>query len=144
MKITKKGKLLILFLFIFLHFGVYFAPIQATTKLWDSQMGMEAVGDVAFEEDSDNVTDIRVTIGVIIRAFLGFLGAIFVVLIIYAGFLWMTAGGNQDRITQSKSYLMNSIVGLVIILSAMAVTQFVLGCVLAASAGDVGNPWYCG
>ena len=70
--------------------------------------------------------DIRVTVAKIIRAVLGLLGIIAVVIVLYAGFLWMTAGGNDEQIGKAKQWLINGIIGLAIILSAFAITQFVI------------------
>lgn len=70
-----------------------------------------------------SLTDI---IGGIIAAFLGFLGIIALVIVIYAGFLWMTAGGNVEQIAKAKKWLINGVVGLLIILSAYAITNFVI------------------
>src|SRR3989344_4954423 len=64
--------------------------------------------------------DIRVIIGRIIRAVLGLLGVIAVGLIVYAGFLYMTAGGNEDRVATAKKIMINAVIGLAIILSALA------------------------
>lgn len=70
-------------------------------------------------------TDIRLIIANIIRIALGLLGIILVILIMYAGFLWMTAGGNEEQISKSKAMLKNAVIGLVIILSAYAIVWFI-------------------
>ncbi|MEK7072567.1 MAG: hypothetical protein AAB969_03285, partial [Patescibacteria group bacterium] len=59
-------------------------------------------------------TNLPEAIGKIIQIFLGFLGVIAVVLIIYAGFLWMTAGGDSGKVDKAKSYIKNAIIGIVI------------------------------
>ncbi len=70
--------------------------------------------------------DIRVIIARIIRAVLGLLGIIALVIVIYGGFVYMTSGGNDERIATAKKILINGGIGLAIILSAFAITQFVL------------------
>jgi hypothetical protein len=69
-------------------------------------------------------------IGGIIQTALGLLGVIIVVLLIYAGFLWMTAGGNDDQVTKAKKILRNSVIGLIIVFSAYAISTFILDRVL--------------
>jgi cysteine-rich repeat protein len=69
--------------------------------------------------------DIRTTIARIISYFLGFLGIIAVGIMLYAGFLWMTAGGSEEKISTAKKWMINGTIGLVIIMSAFAITQFV-------------------
>ena len=62
----------------------------------------------------------------IINIILSLLGIIDVGLMLYAGFNWMTAGGNEEKITSAKGTIWASIIGLLIILSAYAISRFVL------------------
>ena len=62
----------------------------------------------------------------IIRVVLGLLGIIFLALIIYAGFMWMTARGNEEQIEKAKRIIRGSIVGILITVSAYAITGFVV------------------
>lgn len=61
----------------------------------------------------------------IIKAFLGLLGLIFVILIIYAGFNWMTARGDEQQVTKAKGTIQRAIVGVVLTLAAYIITYFV-------------------
>ncbi len=70
--------------------------------------------------------DIRVAAGSIIQLFLGLLGLIALIIILYAGFVWMTSGGNEEKISQAKKILSAGVIGLMIILSAYAITTFIL------------------
>ncbi len=63
-------------------------------------------------------------IGVVIGVILSLLGVVFLILIIYGGILWMTAAGNEDQIAKSKKVIRNSIIGLIIVVGAYAVTVF--------------------
>lgn len=67
------------------------------------------------------------TLATIVRAALSLLGVIFVSLIIYAGFLWMTAGGDDKSVGKAKDIIQQAIIGLAITLSAYAITGFVVG-----------------
>ena len=53
---------------------------------------------------------------------------------IFAGFLWMTAGGNDEKVSQAKKTLAAAIVGLALLLAAYAISEFVIGYVQ-----DIGN-----
>ena len=64
-------------------------------------------------------------IGAIIGTFLSLLGIIFLCLIIYGGFIWMTSGGNESKVLKAKNILTQATIGIIIILSAYAITQFV-------------------
>lgn len=78
-------------------------------------------------------TDIRVIVARIIRAVLGLLGVIAIAIVSYAGYMWMTAGGNEEQIGKAKTILRNWVIGLALILSAFSITQFVLNNLLRAT-----------
>lgn len=83
-------------------------------------------------------TDLTETIGSLISTLLAFLGVIFLILIIYAGLLWMTAAGNEDKVKKAQSILLSSVIGLIILLSAYAISYFVIG-QLSTATGTTGN-----
>ncbi|MEK7072568.1 MAG: pilin [Patescibacteria group bacterium] len=89
------------------------------------QGGLDSLASGAQELPS-GTTDLKQAIGQIIQIFLGFLGVLAVVLIIYAGFLWMTAGGDSAKVDKAKGYIKNAIIGIVIILAAYIITSYVL------------------
>jgi peptidoglycan biosynthesis protein MviN/MurJ (putative lipid II flippase) len=66
------------------------------------------------------------TIGKIVGIVLTFLGVVMVVIIIYAGFLYMTAGGDEGQVKKAKQWIVNSIIGLALILLAYSITSFVI------------------
>ncbi|HBU07550.1 MAG TPA: hypothetical protein DEB09_05745 [Candidatus Magasanikbacteria bacterium] len=70
--------------------------------------------------------DIRLVIARIIRAVLGLLGIIAICIVLYAGFIIMTSGGNEEKVTYGKRILINGVIGLIIILSAFAIVSFVI------------------
>lgn len=72
-------------------------------------------------------SELTATIGLLIQALLSILGVIFLLLIIYAGFMWMTAAGESKKVDKSKDILITAVVGLVILLSAYAISNFVIG-----------------
>lgn len=80
-------------------------------------------------------TDIRVTIANIIRIALGLLGTIALLLILYAGFIWMTAGGDQEKVSRAKKILSSALIGLLIIMASFAITSFVISRLLGATEG---------
>jgi len=81
--------------------------------------------------------DVRQTIGKIINVALSLLGVIVLVIIIYGGFLWMTAGGNDEKVGEAKKWIFGGIIGLVIILSAYAIATFVISNLVNATTGQV-------
>ena len=64
--------------------------------------------------------------GGIIKIFLSLLGVIFIALMLYGGYLWMTARGNQEQVTKAKELITSAVIGLVIVVAAYAITYFAL------------------
>ena len=77
-------------------------------------------------------------IAYIIEFILSFLGVIFIILTIYAGFLWMTSAGNEEKISQAKKIMISAVIGLAIVFSAYALTYFVIDKLLEATQGGTG------
>ncbi|MBU4453032.1 hypothetical protein L6260_01825 [Candidatus Parcubacteria bacterium] len=71
-------------------------------------------------------TDIAFFVGRIIGVAMTIVGVLLLVLIIYSGFLWMTAGGDKEKVKKAQDYLLNSVIGLIIILVAYSITWFVV------------------
>lgn len=70
--------------------------------------------------------DLRDIIAGIVNVFLGFLGVLATLLILYGGFIWMTSNGNADKISRAKRIIINGVVGLMIIVSSYAIARFIL------------------
>jgi hypothetical protein len=62
----------------------------------------------------------------LVKLLMTFLGIIAVVILLYGGFLWMTAAGNEDKVDQSKKLILAAVIGLIVILSAFLIIQFVV------------------
>ena len=73
------------------------------------------------------------TISAIIRTILGFLGIVAVVIILFGGFQWMTAGGSPEKVKGAKTLIIQGIIGLVIVLCSFAIAQFVISSIVSAT-----------
>jgi len=125
-------KKLFKYIYILLMAIVFLAPYSiclsqepAIKKGWENALE-KVVESTEYKKDIDKEKGLTIIIAEIISVFLSLLGVIFLILILYAGYLWMTAGGNEEQITKSKTMLRNSIIGLIIALSAYTVTYFIL------------------
>ncbi|HSD12701.1 MAG TPA: pilin [Patescibacteria group bacterium] len=85
---------------------------------------------------STETDDLPTLIGRFIGAALGLLGVILVVLIIYAGFLWMTAQGNEEKVKKAKAMITNAVIGMIIIFAAYAITNFVISSLRTSLEGS--------
>ncbi len=78
--------------------------------------------------------DVRQTAANIINIALGFLAIIAVIIVLVGGFKYMLSGGSEDKTSEARKLIVSGIIGLAIILSAWAITSFVLGRLLAATS----------
>jgi len=72
-------------------------------------------------------TDPRTLIVNILNIALGFLGVIAVGIILFGGFKWMTAAGNEDKVEEAKKVLSAGVIGLLIVLSSWALATYAIG-----------------
>lgn len=54
-------------------------------------------------------------------------GIVCVIVIIVAGFYYVTSNGNAQTIAKAKNAIMGAVIGLVVIILAFAITNFVIG-----------------
>ena len=70
-------------------------------------------------------SDLSKIVGNIIGTALSMISVLFFALILYGGFLWMTSRGNSDQENKAKDTIFGAVVGIIIILAAYAITNFV-------------------
>ena len=119
MKFLEPQNLIIKFGAIILLLGFLLAPSAKAIDLgvgYAENIGLASAGD----------EDIRDTAVGIIQYLLTFLAIIAVGMILYGGFVWMTAGGNEDRVAKAKKVITAGAIGLIIILAAFAIVTFVI------------------
>lgn len=71
-------------------------------------------------------TSLAQIVNIVIQAFLGILGVLFLVYTLYAGYHWMTAQGDEEKVTKAKDTLQRAVVGLIVTVGAYAITYFVM------------------
>lgn len=70
-------------------------------------------------------TDYAQIVANVIKALLTIVGALFVILFIYAGFIWLTSSGNEEKINKSKKTIMYAVIGAFIVTAAYSITSFI-------------------
>lgn len=83
--------------------------------------------------------DPRTIVGRIINFALGFLGVIAVGIILWSGFNFMTANGDEEKVEKAKKILKAGVIGLVIVLSSWAIAIFILNKLGGAGGGSATN-----
>lgn len=132
------GKRLILsvgFLFIFLA-GLSFSW-PALAQFEGSQTNVNSVAAAA---DVGESADLFTIIGRIINIALGFVGVVLLIIILYSGFEYMTAGGNAEKVQNATKRIRNAIIGLIIIFLSFAIVNFILGIFAPGGGGGFFQP----
>jgi amino acid transporter len=116
MKITKK-QIVSIFCLLFIFSPVLLNPlsislVKADKTLTESQVGLEDIESVFGGDRGER--DIRYMATDIISIVLGFLAVIFLGLTVFAGFKYMTAGGNEEKTREAMKLLKNAVIGLLI------------------------------
>lgn len=119
---------------VFLSFllgGFLFDFCASPASAQEGNYGLDSTaGQIdAFKEQVNNSTlpenFIQTRAGEVIGFVLSLVGILFLGLMIYAGLLWMTAQGNEQKVEKAKDLLINAVVGLIIVFAAYAITAFV-------------------
>jgi len=121
---------------------LFMVPVFALTMTANAQSANNMLwggheGNVQTQSGLGN-TDPREMAGSVINIVLGFLGVIAVLIILLGGFKWMTAGGNEDGIGEAKQMIGAGVIGLVIILAAFGIAQFVINALYNATGATGG------
>ena len=66
-------------------------------------------------------------IGVVIRGLLAFVGSISIILYVFAGVLWMTAAGNDEKVKKATAIFIWTTLGVTVMLGSYVIVQFLFG-----------------
>lgn len=124
----KKNIVLVLFFSLFAGSLFFLTPLaQAQNPLdLNNQEGFNNAIPQAFGQTAGEPNDPRTIIINIVKIIFGFLFLIFLVLLLYAGFKWMTAAGNESQVEDAKKIITQAIIGLTVLLSAYSITYFAI------------------
>lgn len=94
-----------------------------------TMVNAQTSGEITFPDEPTfpeglSTTD---TINNILSYLLGFLGILAVVIILYGGLRWMTAGGDAKKVEPAQNTIKAGAIGLIIILAAWVIVKVVLG-----------------
>jgi len=92
------------------------APVSAQVDFGTNYAENLGLGDADPRDVAVNIVQVIMT----------FLGLIAVIIILIGGFKWMTASGSEDKVGEARKMIIGGVIGLAIILSAWAITTFVI------------------
>jgi len=124
-----KRNFLFIFLFIFLSCSLLvflnICTVEAQSGFDKFTEGYEKTGEKAGYTESELDKDLTQVIGKFINALLTFLGIIFLLLMIYGGYVWMLSRGNEKETEKAKNIIRNALIGLLVVVGAYSITFFV-------------------
>lgn len=124
-------KKIVSFLIILVGVLGLLTPLLAAPNI--NQYTSGVAGKAGYDTKGVTDTTLSQTVGKIIKVVLSIAGTIFFVLTFYAGFLWMTASGNDEQVTKATGILKMAVIGLIICLASYSITYFVMN----ATAGSI-------
>jgi len=118
---------LLLFIIITIAFLITVTPVFAQNTELDGILSntVKSAGAAGYDPVGGSVQLVLLT-GRIVAAFLSLIGIIFISYTVYGGYLWMTAAGNEEKMTKAKAIIRNGIIGLIVTFSAAAIYYFVI------------------
>lgn len=124
------NKILKQILILFFMVGVLILPyfVFAGTAKTNTDTPLGKLQNVAVDGGYNKTTDetsFSVILGTVVSVFLSLLGIIFIILIILAGYNWMTAAGNEEKVSKAQDTLWRAVIGLIITVGSYAIWEFV-------------------
>jgi hypothetical protein len=126
---TQRTKLIVSFVASLGLVAAFTLPALAAGGLTANDLGVNAIQS----EIKLGSGDVRQTAARIINVALGFLGILSVIIVLLGGFKYMLSGGSTEKTDEARKLIVSGIIGLAIILSAWAITGFVIGRLIAAT-----------
>jgi len=112
--------------------AILILPI-AVLAAWSGDTGLGASASQAGLDTTPG--QLPIIIGTVIKAALGLVGVIFLVLMVYAGYIWMIARGDEGKADKAKDTITAAIIGIIIVVGAYALTNFVVTAMTTAGSG---------
>ncbi len=113
----------IFFFLFFVVFNIFFVLPTIAAGTNEAINGLNTAANTAYGNTQS--ADVSTTIGKIVGSILSFVGVIFLILMIYGGFTWMMARGNEQEVAKAKEIITNAVIGLIVVLSAYAITAYI-------------------
>ena len=111
---------------LFLHavvFSLFFLVYSGVAK---GQVGQaDMLGTEIGASAGLTSADPRLMVALIIKWVMGLMGMVALIIFLYSGFEWMTSMGNDQKVGDAKKRIWYAVIGMVVLLSAYAITMFV-------------------
>lgn len=85
-------------------------------------------------------TNLPSIIGRFVSGLISLLGVVFILLLVYGGFIWMTAQGSEEKIKKAKGVITSAVIGLVVVFASYAIAQAVVSALASSLASNPAAP----
>ncbi len=120
----KKILSIILSIFTISNILIFTTAVPVKAYDFETESGLYSTGFFSGHVTTKEIYEKSLSeiIGTVIQAILAFLGVFFLILMIYGGYIWMMARGNEQEVARAKNIIINALIGLIIVLAAYAIT----------------------
>lgn len=125
-------------IFTIIMLVVLILPLQALALEIGTEEGgllKGAANEAGYDVAGTGSTTFASTLGLVVKTAMSFIGVIFLSLMVYAGYLWMTARGKEDQVEKAQSLIRSAVIGLIITIGAYSITDFVVLKILERTTG---------
>jgi hypothetical protein len=126
-----------------LRYVLFFTPLLVMPLLVSASIDANSTGLVEAGRaaglssicSSDASACIATLVGKFLNMVLGFIGLILFLYVVYGGFLYMSAGGDDKQVKMAKDTLQNAVVGVFLVVLAFGISSFVLDRAIEVTGG---------
>jgi len=105
--------------------GIFFSINIIETSAASFSEGLRVAGNGIGYSTGDKTT-LAERVGKILSISTTFLGVVFLGLMMYGGFIWMIARGNEQEVAKAKNIIIYAVIGLVVVLAAYAIVKLII------------------
>lgn len=114
----KKFKILLFILFLCILPLITYADITGDGKLVNDANTVKLTNPLTSDDPA-------VIIGNVIKGILGLTGVIALAAFVAGGVIWMTSGGNAEKVKKGRDILVWAVIGLFIVFSSYSILRYV-------------------
>ena len=121
-----------IYLFIVVILAVFFISNNSSAAGFIKEEVKNKIGSQSYRAgltggyQAMDQNDIYALVQTVINGFLALIGVLLLAYLLYAGYKWMTAHGEEEKVTQAKDSIRHAIIGVIIIVAAYAISVFVM------------------
>jgi len=114
--------------------GLFILPSAVAAINLGGDLAAGAAREAGYDPGTTETT-LAETLGTVIKTALSLVGVVFLSLMVYAGYLWMTARGEESQVEKAQKMIRSAVIGLIITVAAHSITSFVVPRIVERTAG---------